>query len=101
MGCILRCEDITLLGIILLNRWDKMQSKLNQYMRCCNQRVNLNSVDTSLSKLQMGIPGLEAMKGMVCETGINAGKRGDGGKRYKSRQICFGCMSPHRRYISN
>ncbi len=47
VGCILRCEDITLLGIIiLLNRWDKMQSKLNQYMRCCNQRVNLNSVDT-------------------------------------------------------
>ncbi len=47
VGCVLRCEDITLLGIIiLLNRWDKMQSKLNQYMRCCNQRVNLNSVDT-------------------------------------------------------
>ncbi len=32
------------------------------------------------------------MKGMVCETGINAGNRGDGGKSYKSRQICCGCM---------
>ncbi len=46
LGFILRCEDITLLGIIiLLNRLDKMQSKLNQYMRCCERTVNLNSVD--------------------------------------------------------
>ncbi len=37
-GVRIRCEDITLLGIIiLLNRWDKMQNKLNQYMRCCTK----------------------------------------------------------------
>ncbi len=46
LGCILRCEDITLLGIIiLLNIWDKMQIKLNQCMRCCKRMVNLNSVN--------------------------------------------------------
>ncbi len=46
LGCMLRCEDITLLGIIiLLNRWDKMQSKLNQCMRCSSRTANLSSVD--------------------------------------------------------
>ncbi len=37
-------------------------------------------------------PGLEAIKDMMCETGKKPGKRGDGGKGYKNRQMCYGCM---------
>ncbi len=40
----------------------------------------------------MEIPGLEAIKEMVFETETNPGKKGSGGKEYKSKQVCCRCM---------
>ncbi len=47
----------------------------------------------------MEIPGLEAMTEMVFETETKPGKKGGGGKGYKSRQVCCGCMSSTKKGI--
>ncbi len=46
VGCFLSCEDIILLGIIImLNRWDKIKKNIKQCIECCRRVTNLNSVD--------------------------------------------------------
>ncbi len=46
LGCLDRCEDIILLGIITIpNRWDKMKNKIKQCVKCCKRVTNFNSAD--------------------------------------------------------